>query len=97
PGNTSGCLVGGNLVLLCCSLGTPYEIHTDGHLLFLEDINEKPYRIDRMLTHLRNAGKLKNIRGVVFADMEGCNSDGTLWEIIADVFSDAAYPVVHGL
>jgi muramoyltetrapeptide carboxypeptidase len=50
-----------------------------------------------MLTHLRNAGKLENIGGVVFADMEGCNSDGTLWEVVADLFSDATYPVVYGL
>lgn len=65
PGRASGRLIGGCLSLIASSLGTPWEIDTDGCILFLEDTHEEPYEVDRMLTQLEQAGKLKKIRGIV--------------------------------
>ncbi|HEY6565572.1 MAG TPA: LD-carboxypeptidase, partial [Pirellulaceae bacterium] len=65
PGKATGRLTGGNLSLVAATMGTPYEIETEGRILFLEDVGEEPYRIDRMLSTLRLAGKLKPLAGVV--------------------------------
>ena len=64
-GTAKGRLVGGNLTLICATLGTPYAIEAKGNLLFLEDVNEAPYRIDRMLSQLRLAGILQSAAGVI--------------------------------
>jgi muramoyltetrapeptide carboxypeptidase len=65
PGNAEGELIGGNLALVCALLGTPWEIDTRGRILVLEDTDEPVYRIDRMLTQLRLAGKLDAAAGIV--------------------------------
>lgn len=72
-GKITGELTGGNLSLVTFSLGTPFAVETKGKILFLEEVNEEPYRVDRMLTHLRLAGKLRGVKGIVFGDMVGCN------------------------
>lgn len=72
PGKSSGVLCGGNLSLLAASLGTPWEIDTRGKLLFLEDIGEKTYRVDAMLTQLRNAGKFRDCAGVILGAWTDC-------------------------
>jgi muramoyltetrapeptide carboxypeptidase len=69
-----GELTGGNLTLVTCSLGTPFAIETKGKVLFLEEVSEEPYRIDRMLTHLKLAGKLDGVRGIVFGEMVRCRA-----------------------
>ncbi len=61
-----GYLVGGNLTVLVDSLGTPFEIDTERAILFIEEVSEDPYKIDRMLTHLYNCGKLQNCAGIMF-------------------------------
>lgn len=71
----TGILVGGNLTLLCSTLGTKYEVDTDGKILFIEDIGEEPYKIDRMLTQLSLAGKLQNCRGFILGQFKDCDSD----------------------
>jgi len=97
-GYGKGQITGGNLSLVVTTLGTPYEIETRDKILFLEDVYEKPYRIDRMLTHLLNAGKFDNIQGLVFGDMTGCyGEDNLLWKVIEDIFKDTLFPVVYGL
>src|SRR5207245_4993244 len=63
-GRASGPLIGGNLSLLCTTLGTPYQPSFKNKILFLEDLDEVPYRFDRMLTHLLNAGLLQQVAGV---------------------------------
>ncbi len=73
-GRAKGELTGGNLTLVASSLGTPYEIDTRGKILFLEDIGEKPYQIDRMLVQLRNAGKLKDCAGILLGEWTDCDS-----------------------
>ena len=101
PGTAEGVLTGGCLSVVTAMLGTPYEIETAGRLLLLEDVNEKPFRIDRMLTHLRQAGKLDDVAGVIFGEMPGCVADPreavTVRDVIAQAFADAPYPVVMGL
>jgi muramoyltetrapeptide carboxypeptidase len=100
-GVAEGRLLGGCLSLLVTTLGTPFAVDTADAILFIEDIGEKPYRIDRMLTHLKQAGKLDNLAGVIFGQMSGClgNTDDPtlLLSVIADIFSDYSYPVGFGL
>lgn len=92
-------MVGGCLSIVVTTLGTPYEIETAGKILFLEDIGEKPYRLERMLTHLKLAGKLERIAGLVFGSFTNCEGDGDrdLRDIIRELFGHAPYPVITGL
>ena len=76
PGRAEGTLYGGCLTLLTASLGTPYAPQTEGKLLFLEDVGTKPYQVDRMLRHLRLAGKLDGVTGLIFGEMLDCVSPG---------------------
>jgi len=98
PGMAEAPMMGGCLSLLVTTLGTPYEIDTEGKILFLEDIGEKPYRLERMLTHLKMAGKLQKLAGVVFGDFTDCAGSGPrdLLEIVKDVFREATYPLAFG-
>jgi len=102
-GTCEGKLYGGCLSLLVASLGTPYEIQTDDTILFLEDLGEWPYRIDRMLMHLKYAGKLEKVRGIVFGEMIECSpsieTGYTLQQIIARIVDDLGLdiPVAYGL
>jgi muramoyltetrapeptide carboxypeptidase len=101
PGTAEGVMVGGCLSVIVSTLGTPYETETKDRLLFLEDVNEKPYRIDRMLTQLRQAGKLAGVAGVMFGEMHGCVADTneavTVRDVIRQTFANDPYPVVFGL
>ena len=72
PGKVTAPLCGGNLSLLAASLGTPWEIDTAGKILFLEDIGEKTYRVDSMLTQLRNAGKFRDCAGIILGAWTDC-------------------------
>ncbi len=67
-GKVRGVVKGGNLASLASLMGTPYEPDFDGCILFLEDVNEVPYKVDRMLTQMRMAGKFKNIKGLVLGE-----------------------------
>ena len=100
-GSAEGVLYGGCLSLLVASLGTPYEIETDGTILFLEDIGAKPYQIDRMLMQLRLAGKLAGVRGVIFGEMLDCTQHPdqkyTLDEVLTRTIGDLGIPIVAGL
>lgn len=91
--------MGGCLSMLVTTLGTPYEIDTRGKVLFLEDVGEKPYRVERMLTQLQMAGKLDQLSGVVFGDFTDCEGNGPrdIKQIVLDLFCKAAYPVVMGM
>lgn len=102
PGKASGVLCGGNLSLLAASLGTPWEIDTRGKLLFLEDIGEKTYRVDSMLTQLRNAGKFDDCAGVILGAWTDCEPEYPektleLPEIFAELIAPAGKPAVMGL
>src|SRR5579884_1544444 len=71
-GKAEGMLYGGCLSILVASLATPYEIHTNGTVLFIEDVAAKPFQIDRMLMQLKLAGKLRDVRGIIFGEMMDC-------------------------
>jgi len=100
-GAAEGVLYGGCLSLLVESLGTPYEIWTDGTILFLEDVNAKPYQVDRMLMHLKLAAKLEGVRGVIFGEMLDCRQSAdqtyTLQEVIKRVVGNLGVPIAFGL
>jgi muramoyltetrapeptide carboxypeptidase len=87
-------------------MGTPFEIETRGRILFLEDIGEEPYRIDRMLTQLRLAGKFDHVAGVIFGECLNCRprefqpsfeSTFSLGEILDDILGVLPVPVLAGL
>lgn len=71
--STKGILVGGNLSMICATLGTPYEIDFRNKILFIEDIDEPPYSIDRLLTQLTLSGKLSSCRGFILGHFNGCD------------------------
>ena len=101
-GMAEGPLAGGNLTLLQCLIGSPYFPDLDGALLFLEDVNEDLYRIDRMLAHLRMVGALAGLRGVLvgrFTGLQRHMNDGALGvdEVLAHYFGPLGVPVAHGL
>ena len=100
-GKGSGRLYGGCLSMLVASLGTQFEIQTDGCILFIEDIAEKPYRIDRMLMQMRLAGKLEKVRGFVFGEMLDCappkGETYNLQQVIMRVLAPYNVPIIYGL
>lgn len=100
-GFAQGILYGGCLSMLVAALGTPYEIRTAGTILFLEDVNAKPYQIDRMLMHLKLAGKLKDVRGFIFGEMLDCvqqqDQGYTLEEVVLRVIGELGVPIAFGL
>lgn len=98
-GEATGRLVGGCLSSLVALLGTPYAIETEGAVVFLEDVAERPYRVDRMLTHLQLAGKFAGVAAVVlgsFANCDGTDADDVVAEVFRDFFGAAPFPVVAG-
>ena len=102
PGKAEGVLVGGNLMLMASSLGTPWEIDTRGRIIFIEEVGERTYCVDRMLTQLRLAGKFADCAGIVFGDFADCPIEYpdfglTLEEIIRDVVAPSGKPIFTGL
>jgi muramoyltetrapeptide carboxypeptidase len=103
-GSASGRLAGGNLSMLCATLDTPYEIDTRGTILFIEDINEAPYQIDRMLTQLRLSGKLNRLRGVLLGEFTDIGNDAAggqineaiLLPLFREIFLPLGVPVLSG-
>ena len=100
-GTAEGVLYGGCLSILVASLGTPHEIRTNGTILFLEDVNAKPYQVDRMLMHLKLAGKLTGVQGIVFGEMLDCaqskDQPYTLQQVILRIVGDLGIPIAYGL
>jgi len=105
----TGPLTGGNMSLIQTTLGTPFEIQTKGRIVFLEETGERPYRIDRMLTHLFAAGKLKDAAGIalgLFDDCEeppdkskrkeGDDKPVTLLDVLRERLSNLGIPVLAG-
>jgi muramoyltetrapeptide carboxypeptidase len=100
-GCAEGRLIGGCLSILVATLGTPFAIDTQNSVLFLEDVGERPYRIDRMLTQLKHAGKLEHLAGVIFGEMHECweprGDSDLLLAVLEDIFADYTYPIGFGL
>lgn len=96
-GRAAGIVCGGNLTTLCHLVGTPFQPSLRNRILFLEDRGEAPYRIDRMLTQLKQAGCLEGIRGLILGCFTGCGSDQEIFEVVGDRFPDASVPILAGL
>ena len=98
-GVAQGIVVGGNLTVFMGLIGTPYFPDMKGKILVMEDINEYPYRVDRMLAHLRLAGVFNDIAGVIWGDFSGCVSkdggDGDIEAVFQDYFQNFPVPVVQ--
>ena len=100
PGRAAGTLLGGCLSLVSHLIGTPYSPDYSGAILFLEDVGEKPYKIDRYLAHLKQAGILNQINGLILGDFIDCEADEDeisfkVDEILDDYFAGANYPVLR--
>ncbi len=95
-GRAQGTIVGGCLSILASSLKTPFEIETENKILFIEDVNEPLYKIDRLLTQLRLAGKLRNLKGLILGAFKNCGDETELHNLILETFSDYDLPIVWG-
>jgi len=100
-GSTEGALIGGNLSTLAALMGTPYEIDTRGAILFLEDVNEEPFRIDRMLCQLRMARKFAVARGILLGRFTNCVAGSprgsyTVDQVLSSYFVGCGIPVLAG-
>ncbi len=100
-GFAEGRLYGGCLSMLTASLGTPYEIRTEGTILFIEDVAAHPYQVDRMLMQLKLAGKFDGVRGILLGDFRDCDPDEgsgyTLLDVIMRVVGGLGVPVAYGV
>jgi len=99
-GPVAGPLLGGCLSLLAATLGTPWFPDLDGALLAWEDVAEPPYRIDRMLTHLRLSGNLDTLRGMIVGHLDGggdAGEDAGFREVVADALAGLSFPIAWGL
>ena len=95
PGIACGRLLGGNLSMIAAVMGTPFEIDAEGIILLIEDVNEPIYRIDRLLTHLRLAGKLAQVAGVLVGDVAGVDK-AALERLLKQTFEPLCIPVLAG-
>ncbi len=99
-GNGRGRLIGGNLSVMHAMMGTPFEIQTDGKILFIEDVGEAPYRVDRMLQTLRAAGKFDHVAGIILGQFtpreeeSTWDDDASIDEVLRDFFGKLDIPVI---
>lgn len=96
PGTATGILTGGNLSVIASTLGTPYEIRTRGRILFLEEIQEAPYRVDRLLLQLKLSGKLSDAAAIIFGDFSPESLD-SLHVAIEELVIPEKKPTLWGL
>lgn len=97
PGTARGPLIGGNLATLCSLLGTPYALNLSGKVLFVEDHNEAPYRLDRLLQQLRLSGSLTGLQAMVLGSFTCCGDPGKICDIFATLGNSFGIPVLAGL
>jgi muramoyltetrapeptide carboxypeptidase len=96
-GVVEGKIFGGCLSILVSLLGTPYAVDLSNRIVFLEDVNEEPYSLDRMLTQLRQTGQLAKARGIVFGEMSNCGTRRELLGVLRERTADLGIPVAVGL
>lgn len=101
-GIVEGPVIGGNLTLITSTLGTKYEIDTKEKILFIEEIGEEPYKIDRMLTQLKLANKLKEVTGIILGNFNNCEPENydasiTLKQVIDDIVKPLNKPTIYNL
>ncbi|MBU0929100.1 MAG: LD-carboxypeptidase [Spirochaetes bacterium] len=105
-GVAEGPIVGGNLTLVCSSLGTPFEVDTRGKILFFEELDTEPWIMDHMLTHLANAGKLRDAAGIVIGECNDCeprkmdpgfHNQCSFEDLIFELLRPLGKPLIYGL
>ena len=100
-GFCEGILVGGNLSLIISTLGTKYEIDTKDKILFIEEVGEYTYKIDKMLNHLQMAGKIEECRGIIFGEFTNCkkafDSDDEIINILEEIALNNKKPTICNL
>jgi muramoyltetrapeptide carboxypeptidase len=100
PGEAEGVILGGCLTVLQTSLGTPWEIDTDGAILVLEDTHMKPYQVDRALMHLKQAGKLNHLHGMILGEFPGSEppiqGSPTVRAVCKHLLAPLGIPIVFG-
>jgi muramoyltetrapeptide carboxypeptidase len=99
PGRAAGVVLGGCLTLVVATLGTPWELDTRGAILLLEDRGMKPFQVDRALLHLMQAGKLKNVRGIIFGEFPDCDAppgSESVRDVAERLMLPLALPIVWG-
>lgn len=96
PGTAQGAVAGGNLSTITGLAGTPWRPDFKGKILFLEDVGEAPYRIDRMLFQMKRAGMLDGIKGLALGDFAGCGDWPQIKPVLEDAFRDMEIPVISG-
>jgi muramoyltetrapeptide carboxypeptidase len=99
-GSAEGIVLGGAMTLFEATIGTPWELGTEGAILILEDRAMKPYQIDRVLMHLKHAGKLSTIRGLVLGDFPDCEppvaGSPSVRDVCARILAPLGIPIVYG-
>lgn len=105
-GEVTAPIIGGNITLLCGTLGTEYEVDTKGKILFIEEIDEEPWKIDHLLTHLYNAGKLHDAVGIVVGECVNCAprklepgfyTERSVEDVIIDIIGSLGKPAIMNL
>ena len=99
-GRGTGILTGGNLTLIANSIGTPYEIDTDGKILFLEEIGGRIGNMDRNIYQLRNAGKLERVNGILLGQFTNCRQDADdygIVEVVTEATADLDIPILYNV
>lgn len=98
-GKAVGEIVGGNIATLIATLGTEYDADYEGKILFLEEVGEKTYKIDRFLNQLKKAGVFKKVKGIILGDFRNCPPDSeddmSLIEVFEDYLKDLGIPVIY--
>jgi len=101
PGHAEGMLVGGNLALIVSTLGTKYEIDTKNKILFIEEIGEYIYKLDRMLMQLYHAGKLADCNGIIYGDFNDCrkfnDDDNEIIDLLKEISEKVKKPSIYNL
>jgi muramoyltetrapeptide carboxypeptidase len=97
PGKSQGLLIGGNLATLCHLLGTPFAMHYENCILFIEETGEAPYRIDRMLVQMKLAGCFENLAGLVLGSFQDCGVEAQIDALVRQLFDDSGIPILAGV
>ena len=100
PGKVTGELIGGNLSLIRDTIGTPYDLNTNNKILFIEDVSEELEALDSCLMHLKLAGKLNKVKGIIFGRMKDCinfsGSEYSIKDVLDDMLHDVNIPIIYG-